>query len=83
MNIEKKDLDKTRELLTELTKLEDVNDVLGNYDSDVRVVYSTGYNNGTKVVKEVSLPMPLNVRESMDKYISKRIAEIKKELKTL
>lgn len=83
MNIEKKNLDRVRELLKELEKLEDVNDVLGNYDASVSAVFSTWHNSNTKRLKEVGIPMPADIRKSMNEYISNRIYEVKKELESL
>lgn len=51
MNIEKKNLDKARELLAELKTLEEADDVLGNYDASAYAVFRTGYNNNTKTLK--------------------------------
>ena len=48
MNIEKKNLDKARELLAELERLEEVDDVLGNYDARAYAVFRTCHNNNTK-----------------------------------
>lgn len=83
MNIEKKNLDKVRELLEELKKLEDANDILGNYDARVYAVFSTLHNNNLKVLKEVRIPMSGDIRKTMIEYISNRIYEIKKELESL
>lgn len=83
MNIEKKNLDKARELLAELETLEDVDDVLGNYDARTYAVFRTGHNHNTKTLKEVRVPMPPDVRKAMKEYMSHRIYEIKKELESL
>ena len=83
MNIEKKNLDKARELLKELETLEEAYDVLGNYDARAYAVFKTSYNNNAKTLKEVRFPMPLDIRNSMIAYISHRIYEIKKELESL
>ena len=83
MNIEKKNLDKARELLAELERLEEVDDVLGNYDARAYAVFRTYYNNNTKTLKEVRVPMPPDVSKAMREYMSHRIYEIKKELESL
>lgn len=83
MNIEKKNLDKARELLAELERLEEVDDVLGNYDAMVYAIFETFHNNNTKILKEVKVPMPPDVSKAMREYISHRIYEIKKELESL
>lgn len=83
MNIEKKNLDKARELLAELERLEEVDDVLGNYDAMVYAIFKTCHNNNTKTLKEVRVPMPPDVSKAMREYISHRIYEIKKELESL
>jgi len=83
MNIEKKNLDKARELLAELERLEEVDDVLGNYDARAYAVFRTCHNNNTKTLKEVRVPMPSDVSKAMREYMSHRIYEIKKELESL
>lgn len=83
MNIEKKNLDKARELLAELERLEEVDDVLGNYDASAYAIFKTCHNNNTKTLKEVRVPMPPDVSKAMREYISHRIYEIKKELESL
>ncbi len=83
MNIEKKNLDKARELLAELERLEEVDDVLGNYDAMVYAIFETFHNNNNKTLKEVKVPMPPDVSKAMREYISHRIYEIKKELESL
>ena len=83
MNIEKKNLDKARELLKELETLEEVYDVLGNYDSRAYAVFKTSYNNNSETPKEVRIPMPTDIRTSMIAYISHRIYEIKTVLESL
>lgn len=83
MNIEKKNLDKARELLAELERLEEVDDVLGNYDASAYALFKTFHNNNTKTLKEVRVPMPPDVSKAMREYISHRIYEIKKELESL
>ena len=83
MKVEKKFLDRARELLEELDKLEETKDVLTNYDSKVCVQYSTFYNHNRKELKAVKINMPPEIIGSMNEYIEKRIFEIKKELETL
>jgi len=83
MNIEKKNLDRARELLAELSTLEDVEDVLGNYDARAYAVFRTYHNNNIKELKEVRVRMPPDVRKAMNEYMSHRIYEIKKELESL
>lgn len=83
MNIEKKNLDRARELLNELSNLEDALDVFKNYDSHVRVVYSSQHNKNTKVYKEVKVEMPLQLVGAMESYIRHRIYEIRKELEAI
>ena len=83
MNIEKKNLDKARELLNELANLEDALDVFKNYDSRVQAVYSSKHNKNTKIYKEVRIKMPLQLVGAMESYIRHRIDEIHKELKSL
>ena len=83
MNIEKKNLDKARKLLAELERLEEVDDVLGNYDAMVYAIFKTCHNNNTKTLKEVRVPMPPDVSKAMREDISHRIYEIKKELESL
>lgn len=83
MNIEKKNLDKARKLLRELETLEEVNDVLGNYDASVSAVFSTFHNNNKKILKKVQISMPPDISKSMREYIANRIYEIKKELESL
>ena len=83
MNIEKKNLDRARELLAELATLEDVEKVCGNYDAKVHAVYSTVHNNNTKRYKEVSIKMPKETVLLMKDYISHRIEEIHKELEAM
>ena len=83
MNIEKKNLDKARKLLAELERLEEVDDVLGNYDARAYAVFRTCHNNNTKTPKEVRVPMPPDVSKAMREYMSHRIYEIKKELESL
>ena len=83
MNIEKKNLDKARELLAELSTLEDVKKVCGNYDAKVHAVYSTVHNNNTKRYREVVVKMPPEVLLVMKDYIARRIEEIHKELEAM
>lgn len=83
MNIEKKSLDKVRKLLKELETLEEVSDILGNYDASVSAVFRTSYNNNKNTLKEVQISMPPDIRKSMSEYIANRIYEIKKELESL
>lgn len=83
MNIEKKNLDKARKLLAELEKIEEVYDVLGNYDSESYAVFRTGHNNNTKILKEVKIPMPPDICKAMKEHMSHRVYEIKKELESL
>jgi len=83
MNIEKKNLDKARELLNELANLEDALDVFKNYDSRVQAVYSSKHNKNTKVYKEVKVEMPIQLVRAMECHILRRIDEIHKELEAL
>ena len=83
MNIEKKNLDKARELLAELANLEEVSKVCANYDATAHAVYSTQHNNNTKRYKEVIIEMPKEVVLIMKDHIARRIDEIHKELETL
>lgn len=83
MNIEKKSLDKARELLAELERLEEVDDILDNYDSMSYAVFRTFHNHNTNTLKEVRIPMPPDVHKAMREYMSHRIYEIKKELESL
>lgn len=83
MKVEKKFLDRARELLEELDKLEEAKDVLTNYDSKVQVLYSTFHNHNLKELKQVIIKMPPEVVRTMSEYIENRIFEIKKELETL
>lgn len=83
MNIEKKNLDRARELLAELATLEDVKKVCGNYDAKAHAVYSTVHNNNTKRYREVKIKMPKEVIMIMEGYMSHRIEEIHKELETM
>lgn len=83
MNIEKKNLDRARELLAELSVLEDVKNVCGNYDAEAHAVYSTVHNSNTKRYKEVKIKMPKEVMMIMEGYMSHRIDEISKELESL
>jgi len=83
MNIDKKNLDKARELLAELSVLEDVSKVCINYDAQVHAVYSTKHNNNTHQYKEVKIRMPEAAFEVMKVYIAHRIDEIHKELEAL
>ena len=75
--------DKARQLLNELAELKAVSDVCGNYDSKAYAVYTTFHNNNTKTLKEVRIPMPIEVILAMGNHISRRIAEIEKELESL
>ena len=83
MKVEKKTLDRARELLKELNDLEEAKDVMQNYDSKVQVLYSTFYNHNIKELKEVKIKIPPEVVRVMSEYIENRIFEIKKELETL
>lgn len=83
MNIDKKNLDKARELLAELSVLEDVNKVCSNYDAEAHAVYSTVHNNNTKRYKEVKIKMPKEIMPVMKDHIARRIDEIHKELAAL
>ena len=83
MNIDKKNLDKVRELLNELSNLEDALDVFKNYDSRVQAVYSSKHNKNTKVYKEVRVEMPKEVMLIMKDHIARRIDEIHKELEAM
>ncbi len=83
MNIDKKSLDKARELLAELSVLEDIKKVCGNYDAQAHAVYSTVHNNNTKRYKEVIIEMPKEVVLIMKDHIARRIDEIHKELEAL
>lgn len=83
MKVEKKFLDRARELLEELNNLEKAKDILQNYDSKVCVQYSTFYNHNRKELKEVKIKMPPEIIGSMNEYMENRIFEIKKELETL
>ena len=83
MNIEKKSLDKARDLLSELKTLEDTYDVLGNYDVTVSAVFKTVHNNNKYISKTVSIPMPPDVSRAMKEFLDHRVYEIKKELESL
>ena len=83
MNIDKKNLDRARELLAELSVLEDIKKICGNYDAKVHAVYSTVHNNNTKRYKEVKIEMPKEVMLIMKEHIDRRIDELRKELETL
>lgn len=83
MNIDKNNLDKARELLAELSVLEDVRNLLDNYDAQAHAVYSTKHNNNTHQYKEVRIKMPPEAHMAMKDYIARRIDEIHKELETL
>lgn len=83
MNIDKKNLDRARELLAELSVLEDIKKVCGNYDAKAYAVYSTQHNNNTKRYKEVQIKIPKEVMMVMEGYMSHRIDEIHKELESL
>lgn len=83
MKVEKKTLDRARELLKELNDLEEAKDVMQNYDSKVYAFYRTFYNHNEKQLKEVKIKMPPEVVRVMSEYIENRIFEIKKELETL
>lgn len=74
MNIEKKNLDKARELLAELEMLEEIDDII------LCAIFKICHNN---TLEEVRIPMPPRVRKDMRRYISHRIYEIKKELESL
>lgn len=83
MNIEKENLDKARKLLSELKTLEEAEDVLDNYDARAYAVFRTWHNNNTKTLKDVRVSMPPDLLEAMNKYMTHRICEIKKELESL
>lgn len=83
MNTEKNNLTKARKLLAELATLEDVDNVLGNYDAKAYAVFSTCYNNNNRSSKTVEVSMPEDVKKLMLEHISHRISEIKKELESL
>ena len=83
MKVDEKNLDRARKLLEELSTLEDIKKVCGNYDAKVHAIYSTAHNNNTKRYKEVRIEMPKEVVLIMKDHIERRIAEIHKELEAL
>ena len=83
MKVDKKNLDKARELLAELSNLEDIRNVWTNYDAEAHAVYSTKHNNNTHQYKEIRIKMPLEAHMAMKDYIARRIDEIHKELESL
>lgn len=83
MKIDENNLKKARSLLSELKELEEVRDVMQNYDAKVFATFWTGHNNNTKVSKTVQIAMPPDMIKLMDEHVSNRIYEIKKELEAL
>jgi len=83
MNIEKKNLDRARELLAELDKFESAVDILSNYDAKVYATFSTWYNHNIKETKKVQIPVPNDLIASLKAYVSDRIYAIKKELESM
>ena len=75
--------DQARKLLSELSKFEDAQSVLKNYDAQIFASFCTQHNSNTKVPKEVRIPLPVNIQEIIQDYVSTWTEELKRDLESL